>query len=210
MRSAALSALLALLLCPTFASAQAPLIYEGRLTTGDLPPDPWPALRFAIVDADDAVWWSTVVEPGGPVEVGPDGGFVAYLEGTPEAPLAAAGLDAPRDLFADGVTVDNCGDEGVQARNGGRARTRGATATANHEWGFAASTGSFLHCGDCTSRDNRFEGFGAHDLSHIFARDSVTSGNRGGYFVEDAGFIDAHSADPAAEPVGADPSHISR
>lgn len=398
MRSAALAALLALALCPTLATAQAPLIYEGRLTTGELPPDPWPALRFAIVDADDAVWWSTVVEPGGPIEVGPDGGFVAYLESTPEAPLAVAGLDAPRwlrvdvcpgvmdaiegcewvrlegaqrigaapvtiargdgliredvmlavggdgpfasiqaalawldgrlilpgvevtisvaagnypplgqppygapivlertdgrqirivgdveapenvllrfgetpgliveqgtqlgwlngvtlvgdraapvtyegiyvgeaafarlgpsvvvrgftadcitvdggDLFADGVTVDNCGDEGVQARNGARARTRGATATGNHEWGFAASTGSFLHCGDCISRDNRFEGFAAHDLSYVYARSSQTSGNRGGYLVDDAGMMSTQGAEPAAPRVGEDPSFIAR
>ncbi len=85
----------------TWAPAMAgpPLIYEGRLTTGGQPPDPWPGLRFAVVDAEGEVWWSTLVEPGGPhVEVGPDGRFVAYIEDSPENPWAVAGFDQGRWL----------------------------------------------------------------------------------------------------------------
>ncbi len=82
--------------------AAPPLIYEGELTTGDQPPDPWPGLRFAVVDAEGEVWWSTLVEPGGPhIEVGPDGRFVAYLEDSPENPWAVAGFDQGRWLRVD-------------------------------------------------------------------------------------------------------------
>jgi len=96
--------ILALALLPLPAMAAAPLIYEGNLTTGDpaQPPDPWPGLRFSVVDAAGEAWWSTLVDPGGPlIEVGPDGRFVAYLEDSPENPWAIAGFDQGRWLRVD-------------------------------------------------------------------------------------------------------------
>ncbi len=89
----------ALAVMPLAASASAPLIYEGTLTNGDGPPDPWPGLRFSVVDADGEAWWSTMVAPEGPlIEVGPDGRFVAYLEDSAENPWALAGFDQGRWL----------------------------------------------------------------------------------------------------------------
>ncbi len=86
-------------LCAGYATAAPPIIYEGTLTNGDQPPDPWPGLRFSVVDADGATWWSTMVEPAGPlIEVGPDGRFVAYLEDSPQNPWALAGFDQGRWL----------------------------------------------------------------------------------------------------------------
>jgi len=99
-----LAACAALIASSTFAQAAPPLIYEGTLTTGDpaQPPDPWPGLRFSVVDAAGEAWWSTLVDPGGPlIEVGPDGRFVAYLEDSPQNPWAIAGFDQGRWLRVD-------------------------------------------------------------------------------------------------------------
>lgn len=99
----ALTVLLALGLAPSLTAA-APLIYEGRLTTGEpaAAPAHWPGLRFSVIDADGHVWWSTMVEPEGPrLDARADGHFVAYLEGSPDNPLVMAGLDGDRWLRVD-------------------------------------------------------------------------------------------------------------
>lgn len=77
-------------LMPCLAMAAPPLIYEGTLTTGGQAPDPWPALRFSVVDADEVVIWSTTIDADGPIEIGPNGAFVAYLD---DPALAAADID---------------------------------------------------------------------------------------------------------------------
>lgn len=75
---------------PCLAMATPPLIYEGTLTTGGQTPDPWPALRFSVVGADEGVIWSTTIDADGPIEIGPDGTFVAYLD---DPVIAAADND---------------------------------------------------------------------------------------------------------------------
>ncbi|MEZ4432772.1 MAG: hypothetical protein R3F65_10190 [bacterium] len=80
------------------AAAQAPLIYEGRLLLDDAVPDPWPALRFSLVDGAGMAHWETVVPPDGPITVSDDGRFVAVLDSPVDQPYAAAALDEERRL----------------------------------------------------------------------------------------------------------------
>lgn len=86
--AAALAA--ALIWGATAAQATPPLIYEGTLTIGGVVPDPWPALRFSLVDGAGMGHWESVVPPGGPIEVDPDGRFVAVLDSPVDRPFAAA------------------------------------------------------------------------------------------------------------------------
>ncbi|MEZ4432773.1 MAG: hypothetical protein R3F65_10195 [bacterium] len=76
------------------AAAQAPLIYEGKLLLGDAVPDPWPALRFALVDGAGVAQWETVVPPDEPI-VDEEGRFVAVLD-ICDQPYAAAALGEER------------------------------------------------------------------------------------------------------------------
>lgn len=81
------------------ALAQTPLIYEGQLTQAERVPDPWPGLRFSFIDDTGEVVWSTTISTdGGPIDIDPDGRFLAYLEPSAEQPWAVAGLDQPRWL----------------------------------------------------------------------------------------------------------------
>lgn len=70
------------------AAGSPPLIYEGVLTADGAAPDPWPALRFTMVNNEGAPLWSFVVDETGPIEVASDGRFVAYLD-------TEAGADGP-------------------------------------------------------------------------------------------------------------------
>ncbi|MCB9527810.1 MAG: hypothetical protein H6701_05325 [Myxococcales bacterium] len=79
------------------AAAQPPLIYEGRLLLDDAVPDPWPALRFSLVDGAGMVHWETVVPPDEPI-VDEEGRFVAVIESPVDQPYAAAALGEERRL----------------------------------------------------------------------------------------------------------------
>lgn len=77
----------------TAVMAATPLIYEGTLTVSGMAPDPWPRLRFSVVDPAGAVLWSTSIGREGPIEIDPaTGRFTAYLDltGAPQATLSVA------------------------------------------------------------------------------------------------------------------------
>lgn len=76
-----------------------PLIYEGTLTSGGQAPDPWPTLRFSIVDAEGTPMWSTELGADGPIEHNDEtGAFVAYLDFPVDAPYDTLDPEAGRRL----------------------------------------------------------------------------------------------------------------
>lgn len=77
---------------PCIAIASPALIYEGTLTTGGQAPDPWPALRFSILSADDDVVWSSEIHRAGPIDLDASGRFAAYLKDSINNPFPVDGI----------------------------------------------------------------------------------------------------------------------
>lgn len=78
-------------------AAAAPLIYEGTLTIGGVAPEPWPRLRFSLLDEAGMNRWSVEIDDEGPIEFEGDGRtpgrFVAYLEDSLDNPFPVGDFD---------------------------------------------------------------------------------------------------------------------
>lgn len=105
LRRTMMGAALTTTLLGTAVMAAPPLIYEGTLTVGGLTPDPWPRLRFSLLDDDGVARWSVEIDEEGPIALSDDptapGRFVAYLEDSLDNPFPVADFGALSVLRVD-------------------------------------------------------------------------------------------------------------